>query len=50
MAISETPIYSAIRRTLCSPVDAPESMYYEPLKKIRVDTVRRSEARTVESQ
>ena len=24
-------------------------MYYEPLKKVRVDTVRRSESRTVES-
>jgi hypothetical protein len=49
---TETPILTepvSTEAALRSNDAALASMYYEPLKKLRVDTVRRSESRTVES-
>jgi hypothetical protein len=49
---TETPVLTepaTAEATLRGNDAALENMYYEPLKKVRVDTVRRSESRTVES-
>jgi hypothetical protein len=46
--VTETPVLSA-EANLRGNDAALASMYYEPLKKVRIDTVRRSESRAVES-
>jgi hypothetical protein len=49
---TETPVLTepaTAEATLRGNDAALESLYYEPLKKVRIDTARRSESRTVES-
>jgi hypothetical protein len=48
MLVAEIPVPSAEAASRGNDA-ALESLYYEPLKKLRVDTVRRSESRTVDS-
>jgi hypothetical protein len=52
LLVTETPVLAepvSAEATFCNTDAALESLYYEPLKKFRIDTARRSESRTVES-
>jgi hypothetical protein len=52
LLVTETPVLAEpvpAEATLRGNDAALENMYYEPLKKVRIDSVRRSESRTVES-